>query len=555
MRQITAHIKALLTSTEKRQLLGLLVLDIVVAFADLLSLVLLLLTIQFYAQPGQAFPWRLPALLSPNRNSIEPMAWVLIFFLVKSVLGYLVQRALYRYVYAVASRLSAKQLQLFLSGSFAQYATIDSAVQIKRIGQHPVEFAHYLLLGLHQITIQTVLVLSALVTLLIYQPSLFVLLLALLAPPILVAAYIIKIKTKVARSQTKHSSEKALQHLKEALGGYVESQVYQKQDFFTTRYTGYQQQLNHWLASLHSVQGLSARTVELFAVLGLSVLIATALFTQHQAIGFLTIGAFLTAAYKIMPGVVKILNTSGQMKIYAYTASDLLQATTQQVLAATNNTTSNISSIAFDQVGFHYADKKILQNCSFYLQPGDFVGLHGHSGKGKTTLLNLLLGFAEQDGGSICINNQATTGPQRRQYLPQMAYVKQQPFMLHDTLYKNITLSDAPADAAKLQAALEASGLQALIATLPDGLQTLITENGKNISGGQRQRIAFARALYKDAPVLLLDEPFSELDPTAETLLLQYCKALAAQGKMVLLITHNPQGLAFCNKTLSLHEG
>lgn len=545
----------MLTPTEKRQLLGLLVLDIVVAFADLLSLVLLLLTIQFYAQPGQAFPWRLPALLSPNRNSIEPMAWVLIFFLVKSVLGYLVQKALYRYVYAVASRLSAKQLQLFLSGSFAQYATVDSAVQIKRIGQHPVEFAHYLLLGLHQIAIQTVLVLSALVALLIYQPSLFVLLLALLAPPISVAAYIIKTKTKAARSQTKHSSEKALQHLKEALGGYVESQVYQKQDFFTHRYTGYQQQLNHWLASLHSVQGLSARTVELFAVLGLSVLIATALFTQHQAIGFLTIGAFLTAAYKIMPGVVKILNTSGQMKIYAYTASDLLQATTQQVLTATNNTSSNISSIAFDQVGFHYADKKILQNCSFHLQPGNFVGLQGHSGKGKTTLLNLLLGFAEQDSGSICINKQATTGPERRQYLPQMAYVKQQPFMLHDTLYKNITLSDAPADAAKLQAALEASGLQALIATLPDGLQTLITENGKNISGGQRQRIAFARALYKDAPVLLLDEPFSELDPTAETLLLQHCKALAAQGKMVLLITHNPQGLAFCNKTISLHEG
>jgi ABC-type multidrug transport system fused ATPase/permease subunit len=294
--------------------------------------------------------------------------------------------------------------------------------------------------------------------------------------------------------------------------------------------------------------------VELFAVLGLFVLIATALFTQHQAIGFLTIGAFLTAAYKIMPGVVKILNTSGQMKIYAYTATDLLQAATPTTPAETMAANDILQSIAFSQVGFGYADKKILHNCSFSLQSGDFAGLQGSSGQGKTTLLNLLLGFADCDSGSICINDKATTGPERQPYLAQMAYVKQQPFMLHDTIHNNITLSDGQADAAKLQAAIEASGLQPLIAALPDGLHTVVTENGKNISGGQRQRIAFARALYKDASLLLLDEPFSELDEAAETALLQHCKKLAAQGKIVLLITHNPQGLAFCNKTISLHE-
>lgn len=544
----------MLTPQEKRWLLGLLALDVVVALADLLSLVLLLLTIQFYAQPNHAFPWPLPAFLSQNRNGIGPIAFVLFFFLLKSALGYAVQKALYRYVYAVASRLSAQQLSLYLSGNYTQYATIDSAVQIKRIGQHPIEFAHYLLLGLHQIAIQAVLVWCALLALLLYQPSLFVLLLALLAPPIAVAAWIIKTKTKAARSQTKHSSEKALQHLKEALGGYVESKVYQKQDFFTARYNGYQQQLNHWLASLHSVQGLSARTVELIAVLGLTALIATALFTQHQAIDFLTIGAFLSAAYKIMPGVVKILNTSGQMKIYAYAASDLLQATAQQPPSPGASVNGTLQSIAFDRVEFHYAIKKILHHCSFSLQPGDFAGLQGSSGQGKTTLLNLLLGFADPSSGTIYINQQATTGIERQQYLMQIAYVKQQPFMLHDTILKNITLSDTAADPEKISAVITACGLTPLLETLPDGLQTLVTENGKNISGGQRQRIAFARALYKDAPLLLLDEPFSELDPSSETALLQHCKALAAAGKIILLITHNPAGLAFCNKTIALHE-
>lgn len=552
MRQITAHIRALLTPSEKKQWRWLLLLDTVVAIADLVSLVILLLTVQFYTLPNARLPWQLPTWLQ-NRQGIALIALVLLFFLLKNVLGYWVQKALHHFAYTVASRLSSKQLLFFLEGSHAQYATVDSAVQIKRISQHPVEFAHYLLLGLHQIIIQIVLVALALIALLWYQPQLFLLLLALLTPPILLVAWIIKTKTKTARTHTKTSSEKALQHLKEALAGYVESRVYQKKSFFTNRYSGHQQQLNNWLANLHSVQALSTRTVELFAVLGLFALIAAAIFTQGQAIDFLTVGAFLTAAYKIMPGMVKVLNISGQMKVYSYVTNDLLAAEKDFVPQVNTETNKPLQTIGFERVDFGYGDKPLLQGCYFHLQPGDFAGLQGISGQGKTTLLNLLLGFTEQHSGTITINGTATTAMQRQQYLPAIAYVKQQPFLLHDTIRHNIILSDEMGNETKLQQAIAASGLHSLIAALPQGLDTLVTENGKNISGGQRQRIAFARALYKGANLLLLDEPFSELDKAAEFDLLQHCRTLAEQGIIVLLITHNPQGLAFCNKTILLH--
>jgi ABC-type bacteriocin/lantibiotic exporter with double-glycine peptidase domain len=116
----------------------------------------------------------------------------------------------------------------------------------------------------------------------------------------------------------------------------------------------------------------------------------------------------------------------------------------------------------------------------------------------------------------------------------------------------NITLGHGNYDEERLQEAVKASGMDAVLAQLPKGLHTVITENGKNISGGQRQRIALARAFYKNADLLLLDEPFNELDEAAETRILQYLRTLSQQGKMIVLITHNKNSLSFCSKIISL---
>ena len=95
--------------------------------------------------------------------------------------------------------------------------------------------------------------------------------------------------------------------------------------------------------------------------------------------------------------------------------------------------------------------------------------------------------------------------------------------------------------------------LEALIGQFAEGLKKVVSENGKNISGGQRQRIAIARALYKDADLIILDEPFNELDEASSILLLHYFKAMAEEGKMIILITHEQKSLSSCNKIISLN--
>lgn len=261
----------------------------------------------------------------------------------------------------------------------------------------------------------------------------------------------------------------------------------------------------------------------------------------------------MAAAYKIIPGIVKILNTSGQLQTYSYTADALTDEVATMPHRQHRDTLPAIQSLQFRNVHFSFGDKAVLQNLCWTLQPGDFLGISGHSGQGKTTILNLLLGFLKPGQGHILINDTPADTHERRQYWPVIAYVKQQPFLIHDTILHNITLNGSHYHEKKFKRAIASAGLTSLFNGAGDAGKT-ITENGRNISGGQRQRIAIARALYKDADLIILDEPFNELDAESENALLHHFKQLTQQGKMVILITHNKESFSFCNKIVSLDE-
>src|SRR6185436_9497003 len=187
----------------------------------------------------------------------------------------------------------------------------------------------------------------------------------------------------------------------------------------------------------------------------------------------------------------------------------------------------------------------------FCLNKGDFIGITGRSGRGKTTILNLVLGFLAPAQGEIYFNGKLISNDSIKDFWPSVSYVRQKPFLIHDTILKNISLEENSYDKNRLEQAIEISGLKTLIDGSPEGLNKLITENGKNISGGQQQRIALARALYKDAELFLLDEPFNELDETSTLSLVKYFKELSSTGKMVIMVTHDAKCLSYCNKVIS----
>ena len=457
----------------------------------------------------------------------------------------------YSFVYDVASRISADNLLHYLEGSYDDYVHVDSSIYIRKISQQPTEFCHYVLNGIQQVFSQAVLIIITVIAILFYNPLLFPLLLLILVPPIFLIAFFMKRKLASAREHGKRTSEKSIQHLQEALSGFVESNIYGQNDFFKNRYQQYQSKLNYYLAEKQIIQNMPSRLIEVFAVFGLFALVLINSFTNStNSIQIVTIGAFMAAAYKVIPGIVKIMNMLGQIKTYTFTVTDLLNNI--HPFSYKRDALTTIHSIEFENIHFSYGKKTILQSFNMKMQKGDLVGISGISGKGKTTVANLLLGFLSPGSGNILINEKITGVEERKSFWKRIAYTKQQPFFIHDSIIKNIVLQDEQYDRNKLFNILSVTGVDKLVNA--NGTDTIITENGKNFSGGQRQRVMLARALYKDADLLILDEPFNELDEATETAMLSLLQKITAEGKMVLLITHNKEALAYCNKTILMNE-
>ena len=554
MRQVVKDIFIILQYREKRKLWLLALADTCISLLDIIFLIALLYVINFYIQPLHTIA---AGHFSFNLFDKHPVLLITLFFLlfaVKNMAGFMISKMQYRFVYSVASRISRQNLDQYLTGRFYDYINTDSSVAHRRISQEPIEFAHYVLNGVQQLFSQLVLVMVTIAAVLIFNPLLFPLLLILLAPPVFWVSFLMKRRLDAASRQAKRTSEQTIQHLQEALTGFVESNIYRKHDFFIGRYLRFQERLNHYLSERLIIQNLPPRLIEAFAVFGLLILVLVNFFTEPgKSIPLVTIGALMVAAYKIIPGIVKITNTAGQVKTYAFAATDLAATT----LLPGKRTCSNesIDSICFDNVCFSYPDAKIIRSLTFMIKRGDFAVVAGISGKGKTTLINLLLGFLTQDAGAVCVNGRQADAATRQGYWAGIAYVKQQNFMLHASIAENITLQEDGYDHEKIEEIAALTGVDAFTCLLPGGLHSIITENGKNFSGGQRQRINFARALYRNFDLLILDEPFSELDEQSELLMLRQLQKIAAQGKMVLLITHNKNALSFCNKKILMNEG
>lgn len=542
----------ILTRQQKNRFILLVVFDILISVADILALIVLLGIIQFYIEPSSS-QWHnyLPAWLA-NRESVWLIGIYFAGFTLKNLLAYFLEKAHYEFNSRVAIRLSRNNLEKFQHSAFRDFVEQDSSLHIRSICLQPFEFCQYILSGIQQIITQTCLVSIAVLAILVFNPQLFLLLLLILFPPVIIVFYTIRKKMSKARRDIRIYNQQSYQYVLDALKGYVESNVYDRNEFFLQRFLRVRKKFSESLFDTLLIQSMPARTIEVFAILGLFILIVVTQWSGLNNNSFLiTIGAFMAAAYKIIPGIVKITNTAGQMKAYEFSPDEFTNKPSFS-FAGKNSDPPAIEYLKLKNIEFRFSDTPVLKNVNFSIHKNDFAGICGVSGKGKTTILNIILGFLEPNTGEVYINGSLLNADQRKAFWPRIAYVRQQSFFIHDTLLKNITLQEEGFNQPRLEYAIYASGLNDFIDQQPEGIYTRIMENGKNISGGQQQRIAIARALYKDADLLLLDEPFNELDEASERKLLEHFQELSQSGKLVVIITHNKNSLSYCNKIISL---
>lgn len=195
-------------------------------------------------------------------------------------------------------------------------------------------------------------------------------------------------------------------------------------------------------------------------------------------------------------------------------------------------------AISFRNVSFGYTeDTLVLKDFSIEVPRKQKVALVGPSGAGKSTVLNLLLRFYEPSAGQILIDGQDLSRATMESVRAASALVTQEPFLFDDTIAANIAYGSADATQEQIEAAARMAAAHGFISAMPQGYQTKVGEAGSRLSGGQKQRISFARAMLRDAPILLLDEPTSSLDSEAEAQLQQALDQMV-QDRTVIMIAH-----------------
>ena len=233
---------------------------------------------------------------------------------------------------------------------------------------------------------------------------------------------------------------------------------------------------------------------------------------------------------------------------------DLLEEAPQTPEVTNGVDVTTFEGMAMREVSFAYRDKKVLSNIDVDIRPGRVVRIAGPSGMGKSTLLKLLMRFWDPQSGRVTISGLDLRDVNTASLRSQQGLMEQDTFLFATTIRENLLVAKADASDEELMAALEKAALRELVERLPQGLDTQLTELGDSLSGGERQRLGLARVFLQDAPLLLLDEPTSNLDALSEASVL---KALQENrgDKTVVIVTHRASAGAIADDTYTLSNG
>jgi ATP-binding cassette, subfamily C, bacterial CydD len=217
--------------------------------------------------------------------------------------------------------------------------------------------------------------------------------------------------------------------------------------------------------------------------------------------------------------------------------------------------TQVLHTLSMEKVTFSYSDgNEVLKNISFTVQPGKMTALVGHSGSGKSTILNLLLRFYDPDRGVIKLNQEDIRDYSLEELRKQISAVFQETYLFYGTIADNIRMARPDATDEEVEAAAKAANAHEFIDRLPNGYQTVIGERGMTLSGGERQRISIARAFLKNAPILFLDEATSSIDSQSESIVQESIQRLI-KGKTTVVVAHRLATIRHADQILVIEGG
>lgn len=415
-------------------------------------------------------------------------------------------------------------------------------------------FSMSLLSPLLNMTADVLLILLVTAVLLVYAPMTVLMLYLAFFPFMLMYIFGIKRRIRYYGKKELLARREQTRIVTEAYKGYAELEVNHAFPSLQHSFLKGLDTISFCRLKLETVYHLPLCLSELSVVIGLTLLALSGTGNVKALVGIFAVGAFrlLPALRESLSAWTQIQNSVFCLRIIKAGMEDLFSTFEEKPTAGL----SFEKEIAISNLSYTYPEgKRVLKEFDCTIRKGEYIGIRGSSGIGKSTLFNLLLGFLKPDGGEIRIDGVLLAAENRKLWHRRIGYVPQGVFILDGTLAENVALGCCDISKEKVKRILRQVRLDEWVDELPLGIDTLLGESGARLSGGQKQRVGIARALYKEADILLLDEATSALDTATECEINEMICGLRNdyRGLTVLSIAHRESSLAFCNRIITLN--
>ena len=362
-----------------------------------------------------------------------------------------------------------------------------------------------------------------------------------------------------------HLYKNNLQALNETLGSIKEVRILGRQVFFVARFAEIRRKMSHAYVLHQSVSELPRLVNETLLVFAFVLALTLVLVRGDeggQVLSLLALYAF--AGFRLMPSFNRIIQFANSIRFASASLKNVLAHREELGHVAARPATLAMDQrqpfdhdILLEKIAFTHENAKApaIDGVTLRIVRGQSVGLIGTSGAGKTTLVDILLGLLEPQRGRVLVDGAPIAGREVH-WQRNIGYIPQQIYLLDDTLRRNVALGveDDEVDNTRLREALALAHLDKMVEQLPDGLRTLLGENGVRLSGGQRQRIGIARALYHRPALLVMDEATSSLDNETEHDISAAINAIAGERTLV-IVAHRLSTIRRCNTIVLLRNG
>ncbi|WP_075602789.1 ABC transporter ATP-binding protein [Saccharicrinis aurantiacus] len=498
-------------------------------------------------------------LTNENQLIILLAVGLFIIVLLKNIAGLYIAKLQSSFSLGLYKDFAIRLHQIYYRKGFSFFKNNNSNLINRNVNAATQQFSQNVVLGVLNLFNEFVVLAAIIISIGIYDPLILVVLATTVAPPFLLFYYWVRKKSLQIGEVRKKIQPELGRNVFQSIFGYIDVIINGAEQRFRKRIENNVKELSDTNIKANVYNLAPTRVIESALMLAIMVMIIYGVYAYDSKVELLQLlGIFAVAGYRIMPSINRMMiaiNGLNQSK-WIFEVLEPLKSNELNNIQPKDITFKR--KLELKNLTFQYpdADKPVLNNFNLCINKGETIGFMGPSGAGKTTAMNILLGFLKPNAGQYLVDDTVLDEAHMQAFYQKVGYVQQQVYLVDGSLGENIAFGvpHKDIDQAKLQGVIKQASLENLIEDLPKGLNTLIGENGTKLSGGQRQRVGIARALYFNAEILFFDEATSALDTQTEEEITESIRLLSRTDLTLVIIAHRESTLRYCKRILKINN-